>query len=399
MRAEKHRGRSLILVSASNKKYAAQVAAYLDLFDHTWASDAELNLRGRNKAHRLVEAFGEKGFDYAGNSRVDLSIWRRARQALLVDASERVSREAEAVCSPGRRFDTEPVSLTLHLDAMRTHQWLKNLLLFVPLVMAHQVQNPALLWQAVLAFLSFCLCASSVYLLNDLLDLPADRRHPVKRRRPIASGRLRVARVLVLIPVLLGLGLGLALALPTEFLGVLLLYYLTTLAYSLLFRRFALVDVMVLAGLYAVRVLAGGVATSVALSFWLFGFSVFLFLSLALLKRYSDLLLMDHDNLEQTTGRGYRASDIEGLAQSGLTSGYMSVLVLAFYINSEQVMRQYLYPELIWLLCPLLLFWVNRVWLLARRGEIKKDPVVFALEDRASYCLGFATALILWLAS
>ena len=161
----------------------------------------------------------------------------------------------------------------------------------------------------------------------------------------------------------------------------------------------ALVDVMVLAGLYAVRVLAGGVATSIGLSFWLLGFSIFLFLSLALLKRYSDLLLTDSENLEQVTGRGYRTGDIEGLAQSGLTSGYMSVLVLAFYINSEQVVRYYVYPELIWLLCPLLLFWINRVWLLARRGEVKKDPVLFALEDRVSYCLGFAGVLILWLAS
>ena len=399
LREEKRRGRVLVLATASNQKYAAQVADHLDLFDHVWASDAAVNLSGHAKAEKIVAAFGEGGFDYAGNSRADLLVWRRARCAIAVNVSDKLCRQAQALSSSAQRFESEPVSLAVHFNALRTHQWLKNLLLFVPLIMAHEVKDTQLLMQASLAFLSFCLCASSVYLPNDLLDLSTDRRHPVKCNRAIASGRLPIGRVIVLIPALLGLGIAVALALPAEFLAVLLLYYATTLAYSLFFRRMALVDVMVLAGLYAVRVLAGGVATSIGLSFWLLGFSIFLFLSLALLKRYSDLLLTDSENLEQVTGRGYRTGDIEGLAQSGLTSGYMSVLVLAFYINSEQVVRYYVYPELIWLLCPLLLFWINRVWLLARRGEVKKDPVLFALEDRVSYCLGFAGVLILWLAS
>ena len=399
LRDEKQLGRPLVLATASNQKYAWQVADHLGFFDQTWASDATVNLRGQNKADKLVQTYGDKGFDYIGNARVDLDIWRRARRAVLVDASEKLCREAEKVKVIGGNYRSPPVSLAVHLSALRTHQWMKNLLLFVPLIMAHQVGNSQLMIQAGLAFVSFCLCASSVYLLNDLLDVAADRRHPAKRDRPIASGRLPVARALALIPALLGLGILVALTLPTEFLGVLLLYYTTTLVYSLYFRRLALVDVMVLAGLYAARVLAGGVATSIVLSFWLLGFSVFLFLSLAMLKRYSDLLLVDDENLEQATGRGYRAGDLEGLAQSGLTSGYMSVLVLAFYINSEHVVRHYLYPDLIWLLCPLLLFWINRVWLLARRGEVKQDPVLFTLRDRASYCLGFAGALILWLAS
>ena len=396
---ERAQNRSLVLVTASNIKYAREVAEHLGLFDQVWASDSVTNLRGPIKAERLVEAFGEKGFDYAGNARVDLSIWSLARGAVLVGASDDLCRQAAVVSSLAQRFPASPQTPALILSAMRVHQWLKNLLLFVPLVMAHQVQNTALVVQAATGFLAFCLCASSVYLLNDLLDLSADRHHPVKRHRPIASGRLPVGTVVIMIPVLLVSGLGLGLLLPTEFLGVLILYYVTTLVYSLFFRRLALVDVMVLAGLYAVRVLAGGVATSIGLSFWLLGFSVFLFLSLALLKRYSDLLLMEGSDLERSSGRGYRAGDEEGLAQSGLTSGYMSVLVLAFYINSDQVARHYVHPELIWLLCPLLLLWVNRVWLLARRGEVKKDPVLFALEDRASYYLGLSGVLILWLAS
>jgi 4-hydroxybenzoate polyprenyltransferase len=398
LREQRAAGRPLLLATASHVTYAEQVALHLGLFEGILASDGDTNLSGSRKRRRLVELYGERGFDYAGNARVDLEVWSQARAAVLVNVPERVAAQAAALTRIEQRFQDPSPGLRDYLKALRLHQWLKNLLLFVPLAAAHQALDPLLLGQVLLGFLAFGLCASSVYLLNDLLDLPADRRHPSKRRRAFASGRIPLQHGVALIPLLLLGALSLALGLPWEFLGVLALYYATTLAYSLRLKQAALVDVLTLAGLYTLRLVAGGAAAGVPLSFWLLAFSMFLFLSLALVKRYSELLVMQQENRDNAQGRGYQVGDLEGLAQFGAASGYLAVLVLALYINSEQIKDLYARPEAVWLLCPLLLYWISRVWLLARRDQMHEDPVVFAIEDRRSHWLVVIGAAILWLA-
>jgi phosphoserine phosphatase len=285
LREQKARGRELILATASHFKYAEQVAFHLGLFDEVLATDADVNLSGARKRDRLIAAFGERGFDYAGNATPDLQVWTHAEAALVVNAPPRVLRQARAITRIEKIFVPPSRPPLVYLKAMRIHQWYKNLLVFVPLVLAHQVHEPILLLQAGLAFLTFGLCASSAYILNDLLDLTADREHATKRNRPFAAGILPIQHGLVLITALLVAALALALLLPLWFLGSLVLYYVLALAYSLRLKRVLLLDVLTLAALYTQRVIAGGAATGIVPSFWLLAFSMFFFLSLSLVKR------------------------------------------------------------------------------------------------------------------
>lgn len=396
LRKQKQQGRSLILTTACNVKHAEQVALHLEIFDKVLASDEDINLSGRRKSQRLVDEFGERGFDYVGNAKVDLEIWSHAREGILVNPEPGVSKRARNLVNVKDFNDNHGPDLRTYLQALRLHHWLKNLLVFVPLVMAHQVHDPMLLLQAVLAFLSFSLCASSVYLLNDLLDLPEDRKHPTKRNRAFACGAISIKYGVWLIPVLLLASIAIALLLPEIFLYTLIFYYAVTLAYSLKLKQILLLDVLVLSGLYTMRLIAGAAAVSVLPSFWLLAFSMFLFLSLAFVKRYSEIIVLQAEGHCSEYKRGYRAVDLETLAQFGSASGYLSVLVLALYIESEQVKLLYTNPQTIWLLCPVLLYWVSRVWLLTRRGQMHEDPVVFALKDRHSHWLGLIMFLILW---
>jgi 4-hydroxybenzoate polyprenyltransferase/phosphoserine phosphatase len=373
-------GRPVVLATASHRLLADGIARHVGLFDHVVATEGTHNLSGRNKRESLVALYGERGFDYAGNGRTDLDVWAASRRATVVsespslaDAARRVT-EVERVIAPGRP------RLNSYLKALRLHQWLKNLLVLVPMAAAHQL-NAATLGQALLAFLSFSFCASAVYVLNDLLDLDADRRHLRKRNRPFASGVVPVWHGAVLVPVLLVVGLILALSLPLEFLGVLVFYFLLTLSYSMALKRQVIVDVLMLAGLYTLRVIAGGAATGIVPSFWLLAFSMFLFLSLALVKRYSELLVTLQQNKRDAAGRGYMVEDLPVLMSAGTSSGMVAVLVFALYINSPDVHRIYTEPHWLWLVPPLLLYWVTRLWMKARRGEIDDDPVVFALRD------------------
>ncbi len=286
--------------------------------------------------------------------------------------------------------------------ALRVHQWIKNLLVFVPVLMAHRVLDAPAMTAAACAFLAWCLCASSVYVVNDLLDLEADRRHPHKRRRPLASGALNKKTAAVLVPVLLLPGLALAFLLLPPLFGLALLLYLSlSTAYSLFLKRLPIVDVMVLAGLYTLRVLSGGIAAGVAVSPWLLAFSMFLFLSLAFVKRYTELRSAASDDAHgETSRRGYAREDMELLKSFGTSSGYLSVLVLALYINqSREVTLLYRSPWALWLIGPCLLYWVTRVWLLASRGRMHDDPVVFTVKDPVSYALGAIIAALIVAAS
>lgn len=400
LKAEQANGRSLILATASNKKFAEAIALNLGIFQDVLASDATVNLSGRRKLDRLTKRFGNQGFDYAGNAMVDIPIWEVAHSAILVNPERGVVEATRKKRNITRIFDDRPGNLLKqYLKALRLHQWLKNLLVFIPLLMAHRMDELFLVGQALLAFIVFGLCASSVYLLNDLLDLPDDRHHPTKRHRPFAAGSISIINGTLLIPVLLFAAFALAFLLPLAFVGVLAFYYIITLAYSFWLKQVALVDVITLAGLYTIRLIAGAASVSVVLSFWLLAFSMFLFLSLAFVKRFTELLTMKQQKQIKASGRGYYTSDLETLSQFGSSSAYMAVLVLALYINSESVLDLYTHPEIIWLLCPLLLYLVTRIWLLARRDELHEDPVVFAISDRRSQWLGVVGVILLWLAA
>ncbi len=399
LRAEKAAGRTLVLATAAHEKFAARIARHLNLFDTVVATNGNNNLSGQRKLDRLLQEYGEGNFDYAGNAHTDLPVWREAGEAIVVNPEPGVARAAEAIANITHTFDDRPDGITQYVKALRLHQWLKNTLVFVPLLLAHKLGDLQLLVQAGIAFLAFGLCASSVYVLNDLFDLQADRRHPTKKLRPFAAGRIPIIHGVIAIPLLLSGAMALTVFLPWQFTMVLGAYYLATLAYSLYLKRAVLVDVLTLAGLFTSRVIAGGAAVAVPVSFWLLAFSMFIFLSLALVKRYVELTMLAGAARGQPEGRGYRAVDLETLAHFGVASGYMAVLVLALYVDSAAVTLLYGQPQVIWFLCPIVLFLVSRIWLLARRDELHDDPIVFAIKDRRSQIAVAFGAALLWVAA
>ena len=386
LQTERAAGRPLVLATAADGRVARQIADRLGLFDTVLASDGAANLAGEQKRQRLVSAFGDKGFDYVGNSPRDLAVWSSARRAVLVDPSARLRRRAEGVAEVERVLDDDPPTLLDYLRALRLHQWLKNLLVFVPVVAAHRLGEAPLLAQASMAFLAFGLCASSVYVFNDLMDMEADRHHPRKRVRPLASGKVPVTVAPALILALLAAALAIGLTLPRLFLGVLGAYLALNVAYSLLLKPVPILDVLILAGLYTLRIIAGSAAIGVWPSTWLLAFSMFLFLSLALVKRYAELMAMRAVEGAKAKARGYRLEDAELLASLGGGAGYLAVLVLALYIEGA-ARGFYSRPELIWVLCVLLLYWISHLWLMAHRKRMHDDPLVFAVRDRTSQLL------------
>lgn len=391
---EKATGAKIVLCTAANVKVAQAVAKYLDLFDDVISSDDKTNLKGINKRNALEERFGKNGYDYAGNSSADIHAWAGASQAIVVNANTTVHRKASKVASVSHTFPSDSASFSDWIRELRVHQWLKNLLLFVPLLAAHQLGNVQALSALLIAFVSFSLCASAVYITNDLFDLESDRRHPRKRNRPFASAKLPIIQGVAVAPLLIFVSIGLGLLVGTEFLIVLLVYLLLTVSYSLFLKCIVLVDCLALATLYTVRIIAGGVAVSLTLSFWLLVFSVFIFLSLALVKRYAELLVQLQVGESVAHGRGYQVSDASLLQTFGVSSGYISTLVIALYMRSEDVLSLYAQPTAIWFVLPILLFWVSWVWLKAARGEMHDDPIVFAIKDKVSLLVAGLTAVV-----
>ncbi len=398
LRAENGRGRAIVLATASDDGPAQRIAKHVGLFREVVASNGATNMRGANKGRVLSEKFGRRGFDYAGNSSVDFAVWSEARQGIVVNAGEGVRRKAGTLTEVSRVFNPRGGGLGAVIRELRPHQWVKNLIIFVPLVTSHRFVEATLVMKAVLGFIAFSLCASGVYVLNDVLDLEADRQHERKKRRPLASGDLPVSAGLVMIPALFALGAAAAAILPWSFFLVLGGYILLTTSYSWRLKKIALLDVFVLAGLYTIRLIAGHEATKIDYSFWLLAFSMFIFLSLALLKRYTELVGARQKDRPGPVGRGYVAGDLELVAMLGISSGFLSVLVMALYVKSPEV-GLYENPKLLLLMCPLLMFWVSRVWLLAHRGQMHDDPVVFALKDGVSYVIGALALVVLWLAT
>lgn len=387
-------GREVVLCTASDERLASAVAATLGGFDLVLASDGTHNLSGANKAAALVKRYGERGFDYAGNARVDLKVWARARLAIVVNAPASLAKAAARACEVEAVLPTTDRRPLTWLRALRLHQWLKNLLVFVPMLASHRFTDPQVLLDCGLGFLAFCLCASSVYLLNDLLDLASDRHHPRKRSRPLAAGTLPLTHAMVASPLLSVAAFAIALWLSPLFAALLGVYYLLTLAYSFRLKQRPIVDVVVLAGLYTLRIIGGSILLSAPPSFWLLAFSMFLFLSLAMLKRYTELRRLSSDGQQRSKGRGYEVEDVHLVQSLGAASGYQAVLVLALYINSSASQALYRLPELLWLWCPLLLYWISRAWMIAHRGQMRDDPVIFAATDRTSQLVVVLCALV-----
>ncbi|MDR4480495.1 MAG: UbiA family prenyltransferase [Nitrospira sp.] len=396
---ERQSGRKLVLATASHVTFARAVAEHIGLFDdRVFGSDAEVNLKGARKVAVLVERYGARRFAYAGNSTADLPVWAEANEAILVNAPAPLVKRAQALTTVSQVFG-EPVQwLAVLAKALRLHQWAKNVLVLTPVLASHQITDRSLVLQAGLAFASFSLSASSVYILNDCFDLSSDRQHPRKKNRPFASGQLSIPFGLLMAIGVLSGGILLALMLPPLFMLVLGGYLVLTTAYTFYLKQFVMVDVIALAQLYTLRIYAGGAATGIVPSHWLLTFSLFLFLSLALVKRYTELRLLSRSDEKEVHGRGYWVTDIEHIASIGSSSGLVAVLVLALYISSKEVLLLYSHSELLWLICPVMLYWITRVWMLAYRNRMDDDPVVFAVRDPKSYVVAALIGLIVFLA-
>ena len=395
LQSQRAAGRKLVLCTATDATIAQAIADHLGLFDEVIASDGSTNVAGAHKAQALRERFGQGGFDYAGNAAPDLPVWAQARKAIVVNGNAALVQKAQGIAEVEHVFPPQPAGISTLRRMLRVHQWLKNLLLFVPLLAAHQLGNGPAWLALLLAFASFSLCASSVYIANDLLDLESDRLHPRKRLRPFASGQMPVWQGVVFAPLLLLASLLLATFVGGQFLPWLLAYFVLTCAYSWGLKRLVLVDCLTLALLYTLRIVAGAAAVGQALSFWLLAFSVFLFLSLAFVKRYAELEVQVLSGKQKIHGRGYHTTDAPIVQTMGIVSGYASVLVLALYLNSDAVLRLYRAPQVIWGAVPVMLFWVSWMWLQAQRGQMHDDPLVFAVKDRASLAAGVAFVAII----
>jgi 4-hydroxybenzoate polyprenyltransferase/phosphoserine phosphatase len=398
LRLERAAGRRLVLATASDRLVAEKIGGHLELFDEVIASEPGSNRKGGAKLAVLQQRFPQ-GFDYAGDSAADLPLWKCARRSLVVDAAPRLRRAAGSAHLE-RVFSTPMKPLWSRLrSALRIHQWAKNLLIFVPVITAHRVLDPHSMASAGLAFAAFCLCASCVYIINDMLDLEADRRHDSKRRRPFAAGTLPLTAGFALIPCLLA-GAGIvASLLPGAFIAVLALYFTLTLAYSLYLKRKLLLDVFALSALYTIRIVAGHTATGIAFSAWLLSFAIFFFISMAFIKRVSELRNLRSAGGQTPHGRSYQPTDLEQLNIFGVASGFLSALVFAFYINSDAVLPLYRHPPVLWLMCPLLLYWMSRIWIVSSRGNLNEDPILFAIKDRVTYYVAIVSALLLLVAS
>ncbi len=388
-------GREIVLVTAADQTTATHVASLFPFFREGIGTSSSVNLAGAAKGEYLAKRYGEKGFVYAGNEFRDVRVWERAGAAIVVNPHPGLEKAAATVTSIERSFEDRPPRMRTVVRSMRPHQWLKNILVFVPVFTAHQLGNADALWSVIVAFVSFCMAASGAYVLNDLLDLPSDRAHATKRSRPFASGDLPVEWGAILMPLLFIAAAVLSSMLPVAARWVLAVYVVATLFYSFGLKRVPVVDVLVLAGLYALRIVMGHEATGIDYSIWLTVFAVCMFLSLALLKRYSELRNRTNG---YAPGRGYHVDHRSAIAAAGIASGVVSTGVIVGYAASAHVREFYGQPQFITILCPIFLLWILRLWWLGYRGDMHEDPVLFTLHDLASALVGCATILVMLLA-
>ncbi|RPE66315.1 4-hydroxybenzoate polyprenyltransferase [Pacificibacter maritimus] len=381
-------GGTVALVTATDQDVADKIAAHLGVFDHVHGSGDGVNLKGSNKATFLENTYGEVGFAYMGDTDADLPVWTKAQKIITVNAPQALRDKADALGQTTTHLGASKRDLKPYLKALRPHQWVKNVLIFVPIFLAHQL-DMATLATGAMAFIAFSLIASSVYVLNDLLDLDADRAHPRKCKRPFAAGTVAIQHGTGMAAGLLGLGALISVFVGPVFLLVLALYFAATTGYSFYFKRRMVIDICVLAGLYTMRIIAGGVATGVSISVWLLAFSVFFFFALAAIKRQAELVDNAKEGKLAPSGRGYRVADLPIVSQMSIASGYVSVLVLALYMNAPVVTDLYANPPALWGICLVLLFWVSWLAMVTHRGEMHDDPIVYAVKDRISRVCGF----------
>lgn len=395
IRERREAGGKVVLVTATDQTVAKLIADYLGLFDEVFGSDGMRNLKGSAKAGFLVERYGGGQYDYIGDSRADIPVWALARKAITVGLTEAERRRVRSVSGVVEHLSPPTRSLKPYVKAIRPHQWSKNFLVFLPLIAAHET-SPLRWLDSVWAFICFSLVASSVYLLNDLLDLSADRNHPRKRNRPLASGAIPLEHGTIMAPALLLTGLFFCL-LPgrPEFFYVMGLYYVMTMWYSLSLKRKLIVDICALAGLYTLRIFAGGTATGLPVSEWLLMFSIFFFFSLAAVKRQGELVDAVASGRTKASGRGYEGADQLIVSMMALASGYVAVLVMALYLDTATVRALYHQPNYLWGVCPILLYWISRMVMMAHRGLMDDDPIVFAVRDRVSRYCGAMTLIVI----
>ncbi len=394
VRKAKETGRPVYLASASHERLVARIADHLGLFNGWFATNETTNLAGLRKAERLVEAFGERGFDYIGNDAADLPVWNKAAKAIAIRTPAGVRKRLGVAHDDVEHLPCSRPTWRTWAKMLRVHQYAKNALVFVPLLTSHLFTGTAFT-QALLAFVAFSLCASSIYILNDLVDLQDDRGHRSKCTRPLASGAIPLVHALIAIPVLFLCALAIAASITLPFLGVLLAYFVLTTAYSFALKRMMVVDVVTLAGLYSVRVIGGAIATDVAISEWLLAFCMMIFMSLALIKRYVELAARRDANLPDLTSRDYKNSDLDIVAALAAAAGFNAVTIFALYISSPTVKELYSHPRILWLVGPLLMFWIARAMMMASRRQMDDDPVVFAVKDKVSLMTLAAVGIVL----
>ncbi|HWD90894.1 MAG TPA: UbiA family prenyltransferase [Verrucomicrobiae bacterium] len=400
LKAEHQAGRELILISAADQRIVDEVSAHLGIFRAAYGSSRDNNLKGQNKVTLINSLCKGAPFDYAGNERADLKIWKHANSAVVVSRSKSLLEAAKANAHDAVSFRDGGVALKPLVELMRPHQWLKNLLVFAPFLLAHKKVDALSVERLLSVFFCLSFAASAVYVANDLYDIESDRRHERKRNRPVASGNASVisASFLSLTLVVLSLALS-AVTLPPVIFFLLIAYLVLNLAYSFVFKNKLLLDILVLAGFYTLRIFAGSIASEVPISRWFLAFSSFFFLGLACLKRFVEIKKMKFQSLE-SVGRDYCADDLEVIQSAGMISGMMSVLVFFLYLAESQVADTlYSSSQLLWLIGPMIIYWTVRAWIFARRGKMHDDPVWFAITDRVTWVLGFLTVGLVILAS
>jgi len=397
LETELSKGRQIILATASLKSHAQEIAKTLPIFDNIFGTE-EVNLKGENKLKLLIDEYGEFRFDYIGNSRSDIKIFAKSRYSYLVNPSKSLERKTSQISELKYSWKLKGNNVTDYIKAIRAYQWLKNLLIFIPIITSHSFNSLNLMLLTITAFFAFSMIASSGYIVNDLLDLNSDRIHPRKRFRPFASGRLSIRSGVALSLILFTIGIIVASRLNYSFFITVLIYFITSLSYSLYLKKIALYDVFILALLYSIRVIAGGLVSGISISFWLIAFSTFLFLSLAFVKRYSELMNIKSKTDLMERGREYFTTDLNLLQIMGIVSGFMSVVVFALYINSPEVIRLYTHAQILWGISLLFLFWISRIWIITNRGEMTDDPILFAVKDAKSYFIFIMIGLMLLLA-
>lgn len=398
LNAEYKKGRKIVLATASLLEYAIQISKYLNIFSEVYGSENETNLKGKSKRDLLVKVFGDKNFDYAGNSKSDLVIFKSARKSILVNPNKIFGTRVKRKVALEYIFENKTNKLILFLESIRIYQWSKNLLVFVPLFTSQHWDDARSFGHIIITFLALGLIASSGYIINDLFDLGSDRSHPRKKKRPLASGEISIQNSMTIAVTFLIMGFGLSAYIGNSLILFLLLYLTLTVSYSIYFKTIVLVDVFFLASLYTMRIIIGASVINVVISFWLLAFSVFIFFSLALVKRYAEVKLNASTKEDTVKGRGYSISDLSFIGQIGISSGLIGVVVFALYIDSPEVKIYYTNATYLWLICLMLLYWISFIWHTAFRGNMTDDPIIYSFKSPKSLVVFFIIAVIFVLA-